>query len=57
MVRQVHRSEGPFEDFKKLFAFNEEELSGALELTRRIYPGFSEDELAQSGERVHAMFF
>lgn len=57
MVRQVHKPEGPLEDFKKLFAFREMELSRAFELTGRIFPGFTKDEFADSQDRVHTLLF
>ena len=57
MTRQLQKPEGPFDDFKKRFAFNDQELSRALRITGRVYEGFSDDDLRQSGERVHALLF
>lgn len=57
MTRQVQKPGGPFEDFKKLFAFSAQEQVRALEITQEIYPKVSGEDIARSGERVHSMLF
>ncbi|MFH1787762.1 MAG: hypothetical protein ABH834_00070 [Candidatus Altiarchaeota archaeon] len=57
MTRHIQKPGGPFEDFRKRFAFSAQEQARALEITQKIYPHVSEDDIAGSGERVHTLLF
>lgn len=57
MTLHVQKPGGPFEDFKKRFAFTDAEYSRALRITGTVYPDFSEGDIAQSSDSVHALLF